>query len=302
MESNNLLSFVNNVSSNIQVALDKATPKRRRHVTVKKFVENRVKRLDNNRKPIRPSTGTMTKSKSAQPKPSTSARLGPTANRLVHSYTWPEITTTHSSMPPVQTSGVSTCAFPTALPSLYSNSELCLPVQQSSQPIDPELESLLSEFESTSVPLSRHGSFDSVRTVSSTSCTPPLNQTLEAQVYIAEQAFSPAYSEYSDELDSAYCSPVAVESARVSYNGSPTNFGTAMPDWHASDLLPPPMAMPPTSTCLSDPDVGMMSSACSWVSQVEPQYTTSSSVPSVYDQGPPMTPTVSQLLEQYNQY
>ena len=105
-------------------------------------------------------------------------------------------------------------------------------------------------------------------------------------MYIADQAYSP-YSDYSDELDSAYCSPV--ESARVSYNCSPTN----LPDWHAGDLLPP---MTSTTTCLTEAEpVGM----CDWVSP-DAQLSVSS-VP-IYDQGPPMTPTVSQLLEQYNQY
>lgn len=297
MDSNNLVNFLNNVSSDIRVALHNTTPKRKRHITPKKFAENRVKRLDNNRKPIRPSTatGALTKSKSAQLKPSASARP---ASHLVHAYTWPEIVTSHTAtMQPIQTTGMSTCAFPTTLSSLYSNSEsdLCLTSMsssQSSRPIDPELESLLSEFESPSVPISRRGSFESVCTGTS-SCTPPLN-TLEAQVYIADQAYSP-YSDYSDELDSAYSSPV--ESARVSYNCSPTNLGTSMPDWHSGDLLPP---MSSASTCLQEPEMGMMTSRCDWVSH--DSRLAVSSVPSIYDQGPPMTPTVSQLLEQYNQY
>ena len=286
MESNNLLTFVNNVSSNIQVALDKATPKKRRHVTVKKFVENRVKRLDSSRKPVRPNNPTLTKSKSAQFKPAAPIRANNVPSVLVHSCTWPEITTIPSPMP-VQTVGLTTCALPTTTPtSLYSSSEpnLCVPVS-SSQNIDPELESLLSEFESPSVPLSRRGSFESVCTASS--CTPPLN-TLEAQMYLGEQPYSP-YSDYSDELDSAYCSP---ESARVNYNCSPS--GTPpMPDWSASDLLPPM-----NTTCLQEPEV-----RCDWVSNDSPLSITStaSSIP-IYDQGPPMTPTVSQLLEQYGQY
>lgn len=290
--NNNLLSFVNSATSNIKEALDKA-PKRRRNVTVKKFVEKRVKRLENSRKPRTTGTQSSTKSKFAQLKHPTSARPQgqAIASQLQHSYTWPEITVCAL---PVQTAGMSTCAYPTttsSLTSLFSNSDpnVCLS-SSSPQSIDPELESLLSEFECPSVPLSRRGSHESV----CTGASPPFN-TLEAQMCVAEQAFSP-YSDYSDELDSAYCSPV--ESARVSYNCSPTNLGTTLPDWSSADLLPPV-----TSSCLQE--VGMMSSRCNWVSHDTSPLTvisTASSVPSIYDQGPPMTPTVSQLLEQYNPY
>lgn len=289
MESNNLLSFVNSASSNIQEALGKA-PKRRRNVTVKKYAENRVKRLDS-KKP-RPTSGNLTKRKSSQLKP-TPALLPPSASTalLQHSNTWPVINTTAQSV------ALSTTTISSIQSSFYSESNLW---KSSSEPqhsprIDPELESLLSELESSppSLPISRHGSFESVCT--GPSCTPPLS-TLEAQVYIAEQAYSP-YSDYSDELDSAYCSPG--NSAQVSYSCSPTNRNlNSMPDWCSTDLLPPL-----NTTCMQEVGQGMISPRCNWVSSQDAPLTTSAtSNTSVYDHGPPMTPTVSQLLEQYHPY
>lgn len=293
MESINLLSFVNSASSNIQEALGKA-PKKRRNVTVKKYAEKRlVKRLDN--KKAKPGSANLTKRKSSQLKP-TSARLPPPSSSssplhlLQHSNTWPAITTTALSSTTI--SSIQT--------NFYSSSEtnVCQPSSSSRQPIsiDPELESLLYELES-SVPMSRCGSFESVCT--GPSCTPPLS-TLEAQVYISEQqAFSP-YSDYSDEMDSAYCSPG--NSAQVSYSCSPTNMGS-MPDWCPTDLLPPPL----NTTCMQEAGQAMISPRCNWVSQdTLPPLTINTadatSNTSVYDQGPPMTPTVSQLLEQYHPY
>lgn len=275
MESNNLLSFVNSASSNIQEALGKA-PKRRRNVTVKKYAENRVKRLDS-KKPRPGSANNLTKRKLSQIKPAASGGLH---TLLPHSNTWPAIDTKAL----------------TTQPSFYPSSESNLPLSRQSSPrIDPELESLLSELESgpASLPVSRHGSFESVCTAPS--CTPPLS-TLEAQVYIGEQAFSP-YSDYSDEMDSAYCSPG--NSAQVSYsNCSPTNLDS-MPVWCPSDLLPPM-----NTTCMQEVGSGMISPRCNWVSQDPTPLATAnaSSSTSVYDQGPPMTPTVSQLLEQYHPY
>lgn len=293
--SNNLLSFVNSASSNIQEALNKA-PKRRRNVTVKKFVENRVtKRLDSSRR-VRTN---FNRSKSAQLKrPVTSTVVPATVlPMLQHSTTCPEFNT--QDLPPVsttQSAGLPTSAYSTTItPSSHyaapEPSNVCLPPQQSSaqaQPIDPELESLLSELEGS---LSRHGSFDSVCT-GTLSSTPPIN-TLETQVCFGEQMFSP-YSDYSDELDSAYCSPVEPESTRVSYNSSP------MPSWvEVADMLPAV-----TSSCMQDME--MVSSRCNWENTplitTTATSTSSSSLSSVYDQGPPMTPTVSQLLQQYNQY
>lgn len=269
--NNNLLSFVNSASSNIQEALGKP-PKRRRNVNVRKFAENRLKRLDGARKPRcgLPSSSS-TKSKSAQPKPLPARHPAP-SNAIrppfQHSYTWPE------TFP----SPVSTPAFTTTNIIRYSEPLVC----GSSQLMDPELESLLSEFESPA--LSRHGSHDSVCTISS--CTPPTTATTETPVY---QPYSP-YSDYSDEFDSAYCSPV--ESARV--NCSPSNLTTALPDWSSSSDWLPPM----TNTCT----LQEVTSGCAeWMTaEASPLTSSPSSISSVYDQGPPMTPTVSELLEQYN--
>jgi hypothetical protein len=271
MDSNNLLSFVNSASSNIQEALGKA-PKRRRNVTVKKYAENRVKRLDS-KKP-RPVTANLTKRKSSQLKPTLTRLQLPANSLLQHSNTWPAINTTSQSSTTINTS-------------FYSSSETNLTSSSHAQSIDPELESLLSELESgpPSLPISRHGSFESVRTAPS--CTPPL-ATLEAQVYIGEQAFSP-YSDCSDEMDSAYCSPS--NNTQVSYCCSPTN----LPDWCPTDLLPPLMQEVGQGQ-------GMISPRCNWVSQTDTLPLTTTSSASIYDQGPPMTPTVSQLLEQYHPY
>ena len=281
MDSNNLLSFVNSASSNIQEALGKA-PKRRRNVTVKKYAENRVKRLDN-KKPRPGGANLTTKRKSSQLKPVPARLPSSSSSLLQHSHTWPAINTTALSSTTI--SSVQTNFYST------SSETNC----SSSRSIDPELESLLSELESghSSLPISRHGSFESVST--RPSCTPPLS-TLEAQVYIGEQAFSP-YSDCSDEMDSAYCSPG--NSAQVSYCCSPTN----LPDWCPTDLLPP---LNINTTCMQEVgQQGMISPRCNWVSQdnhltIDTASATSNT--SVYDQGPPMTPTVSQLLEQYNTY
>ena len=295
--NNDLLSFVNTASSDIQVALGKP-PKRRRNVNVRKFAENRVKRLDSKPRKVMGSAST-TGSKSALPKPVYKP------GDLIHRYTWPNLYLTSGSAMPVQSVGIPTCSFPTStttttttlLPRSNSHNSLCLP-SPPPRLIDPELESLLSEFESPSAPISRHDSFESVCTVTS-SCTPPSNT--QAHVCMTDHAYSP-YSDYSDDLsDSAYCSPV--ESSRVSYNCSPINLSTDIPsDWttpissSSPDWLPPVSTV--TSTCLQD--VCIVSSGCDWMSSRASSPL--SSTATIYDQGPPMTPTVSQLLEQYNQY
>ena len=306
--NNSLLAFVDNVSksvsSTIQETLSNPTKKNRR-CNVRKFAQNRVKRLDSSK----PRTGASTKSKLAQLKQTPSARFPvrtPTDAALFrHSSTWPQLPTVTAStvsntVPalPVQSVGLPTCNLPTNT-TTFSSSEpnLCFPPAQPFQPIDPELDCLLSEFESPtpSVPLSRRGSFESV--CDTLLYTPPPSTTLETP-YCGEQVYSP-YSDCSDELDSAYCSPS--ESARVSYNCSPTNLSVAnstMSDWTlaSSDWLPPV-----SSTCVQD--MCVISSGCGWVSPDPAPLTVPSNVasaPTIYDQGPPMTPTVSQLLEQYN--
>lgn len=305
--SNNLLNFVNNASSSIHDALDKP-PKKKRVVNVRKFVQGRVKRLDNARP--RGQRATQLGSKSTV--------SGPFLTRVA----WPDNSTTPTSssssvVPSVAILAdreVSTLGYPTTTMSTntcdlrsYSEQPNMSLSPSSSQPIDPELESLLSSLESPRFPLSRHDSFESVYN-STLSCTPPRNASPEAQVYIPEQAYSP-YSDLStDDLDSAYSSPI--ESVRLSYNCSPTGFTTigtnnatsSLPTWTSplncgtnTNWLPAV-----SSNCVQE--MAVVSSACDWISS-DPLINTSGAQ-SVYDhdQGPPMTPTVSQLLEEYNQY
>ena len=301
--ANNLLSFVNNASSNIQDAFGKPL-KKKRVVNVRKFVQGNVKRLDHGSKPrVEPST----KSKLARKTPRPTLPHGSPRS-------WPDVSSCSTSTNMVPSfpdmTGVSTYGYPSTTMSAtttsnlrsYSEPDLCLPslLPQPSEPIDPELESILSSFASSSVPLSRCSSLGSVCNSSlgsvcnsSLSCTPSSAGASELQEI--------PYSDISaDDLDSV-CSPI--ESARVSYNSSPTSFYTIttnnnslLPTWTSplncgmnADWLPVT-----NSNCMHQ----ISSEACDWMSSSDSLPMT---VP-VYDQGPPMTPTVSQLLEQYNPY
>ncbi len=272
MESNNnnLLSFVNTASNSIQEALTKLPKKKK--VSVRKFTSTRVKRLVD-KKPRGGHNSTSTKGKLC---PASNPRVQPHAGApLKHSYTWPECWTSSSPTPSIHSMGIST------------------------ESIDPELESLLSELESPNFPLSRHGSFESVHT--GTSLSTPSCNTIETRV-CAGEAFSP-YSDYSEDLDSAYCSPN--DSARVSYNCSPTNFTASIPDWTTPLTSSSPDWLPPmSSTTCGLQGMTVSSGGCGdWMSQDVPPVTVTSCVASssIFDYGPPMTPTISQFLEQYNQ-
>jgi len=291
MANNNLLTFVNNASSSIQDAMGKP-PKKKRVVNVRKFVQSRVKRLDNAAKP---------RATSRPKAPQLSNAIAQLLSRG-SSCTW--LGTSPVGMVPnvpaqaereVATYACSTAAMPVSVCDIRSYSSPDLFHQQlpscTQQVIDPELDSLLSSLASPVDPLSRHGSYESVYTsVVSSHASPAISN--ESQCYMP---VSP-YSDITDDLDSAYSSPI--ESARLSSNCSPTGFSTivetasSLPTW--TSPLQTTNASPVWQTAITDSCVQEISE---WMSSDSTTTTTS-----VYDQGPPMTPTVSQLLEQYNQY
>lgn len=293
MANNNLLNFVNNASCSIQDAMGKP-PKKKRVVNVRKFVQSRVKRLDNvkPRATIRPKAPQLSKPVS---------RLPPTHSS---SCTWPDIGAAPVSVVPcvpaqtereITTYACPTTAMPTTVcdQRCYSAPDL-FRVHQPQQPIDPELESLLSSLASPSDPLSRQGSFESIYPGIMSRASPSVSMPV-----------SP-YSDYSttDDLDSAYCSPI--ESARLSSNCSPTSFSTvvtaetasSLPTWTSllqTSNTSPEWPAATTASCVQE------ILAPEWLSSDSMTMTTTTTS-SVYDQGPPMTPTVSQLLEQYSPY
>lgn len=295
MANNNLLTFVNNASSSIQDAMGKP-PKKKRVVNVKKFVQSRVKRLDNAApKPIRGNRPKATHQLSTKPVSSLLSRGS--------SCTWPDIRASPVSVVPnvsaLSDRETTSHGHPTAMMTTdcdlrsYSAPDLfpSQPAHCAQPALDPELESLLSSLTSSPDPLSRHGSFESVYTTNhlSARASPSYNMPV-----------SP-YSDFStDELDSAYSSPI--ESARLSSNCSPTSFPTiaetasSLPTWTSplqSSNMSPEWPTVTASSCVQE-------IASEWMSSDSTSTTTTSTC--VYDQGPPMTPTVSQLLEQYNTY
>ena len=273
-KTTNLLDFVNTASSSIQEAL---TPKKKRNVNVRKYIQKRVKRLnDKGPKPM----SAQTKNKSVRP-------AKPGADHLLHtigSRSWPLLATHEFN---VQTQGFATANYPTSSspPASYASSETSLyqGPPSNSKAIDAELDSLLSELVGFDGESSTRHSSDSFQAGVSPSYTP--QSTLESQVYLAEHPYSPPNSDCSDDLfdDSAYSSPVG----SVSYRSTACSPPMTASEWAVNS---PPSApattqcpVPVTSTVWF-PEQPAVSGA-GWL----PQYNS-------FDQGPPMTPTVSELL------
>ena len=269
--TDNLLKFASLASTNIQEAFGKQSKKRR--VNVRKYAQKRVKRLDSACKaPKLAATTTTTKSKSARYNQ---------RQVLTHvgSHSWPQLSSVSNQAPFVpQTAGVATSSqstielhFSCSEPSMYTT--------------DPELDSLLTdiiELESSHSPTSRPAS------VSPT----PSQPTLESQVFVAERPISP-YSSCSEELlDSAYNSPLN------NYSGCspvPPVVPTSHSEW--SFVSSPPTTLPPFSTSYNTWVEQPVSTGCTWM---PPQNSTPAISTSVCNQVPPMTPTVSELLDQWS--
>lgn len=270
----NLLDFVNVASSNIQEAL---APKKKRKVDVRKFIQKRVKRL-NDKGSKSSTTQTKTKSVLRATKPSAASLL-----HSVGSLSWPQLATPK----PVQTRALPTTNYPTSPPSSNCSiaSEPSLYSTRSDKLIDPELESLLSEFGLESGSSTRHSS-DSFRTSVSPCYTP--QPSLENQVYVGEHPYSPPNSDCSDDIfdDSAYSSPVGSVSYQSNLCSPPLPACPSL-EWSVQSPqtvagVPPPC---PVSTSVGWFQQTIPSSGSGWISQY-----------STFDQGPPMTPTVSELL------
>ncbi len=149
----------------------------------------------------------------------------------------------------------------------------------SNKVIDAELDTLLSELAGLdSQPSTRHSS-DSFQTGASPSYTP--QSTLESQVYLAEHPYSPLNSDCSDDVyeDSAYSSPVG----SVDYRSVACSPHMPASDWSVQNSAPAPTICPVTSTAWFSEQQAVSGSG--WL----PHF-------SSYEQGPPMTPTVSELL------
>lgn len=273
-KTNNLLDFINGASSSIQEAL---VSKKKRPVNVKKYIQKRVKRL--NDKGTKPSISTKNKPVQKSSKQDSTKQL-----RSVGSRSWPLLA------PPrefPQTQALPTTSYSTMFspPSYICNDveySLYPAPPSNSKSYDPELESLLSELvgpEPASQPSTRHSSV-SFQTGVSPSYTP--QSMLESQVHLGEHPYSPPRSDCSDDAfndDSAYSSPIG----SVEYRSVTPPLAAS--DWPIQSSAPAPTIqypVPVTSTVwFEQPTV----SGAGWL----PQF-------SSITQGPPMTPTVSELL------
>lgn len=258
-DPSSLLSFMNATSSNIQEALAKPS-KTKRKINHSTFIRKGVKRLNNG-----PKSNRVTKSKSAlQHKQATDLTVPPpTQCTHLTSPLRPSENTPCFSWPSLDF-GPPVSAYSPLPPTCYhQDPEPTLYANYPSPPkqkaIDPELESLLSELDFLDSP----GSLS--RRGSDTilsNPTPP-----EAQATIGEHSFSDSYSECSDEYfeDSTYCSPYCSPSNSNSVHG----FGS------------------PIRHCVVNAE---------WVA-TNHQDTINLYVPP--DQGLPMTPTITQIMDQF---
>lgn len=265
-EASSLLNFVNVASSNIQQALGK-TSKKGKKVNHRKYISKRVntlpKRLgDSHGKAVR-----STKSKpffgSALPK----AESGVQLSAQLASQPWAQPATTAYTSERI-----------------YScESSLYTPVS-----IDPELDNLLCEF-----------GYESPRNLSRHSSTTvyPEQPSLENQVYLAEHPFSP-YSDCSDEPPQ-----------NLSRRGSETTTAYSQQPSLENQVYLGEHPFSPHSDCSDD---SVYSSPCSYANSPSAscavttgcvEWSASSSphdvMPTVYDQGIPMTPTISQILDSF---
>ncbi len=270
--SNNLLSFINGASSSIQDAM---VSKKKRPVNVRKFIQKRVKRL-NDPKGLKPCS--QTKSKLALTKPGSAKQL-----QCLGSMSWPLLVAPTAS---VQTQGLETSNYPTLCSpptsGSYAGNETSFyqTPSSSNKVIDPELDTLLSELAGLeSRPSTRHSSA-SFQTGSSPSYTP--QSTLESQVYLAEHPFSPPNSDCSDDIydDSVYSSPVG----SVGYTSVGCSPPMAAADWPVQSSTPAAHTTCPVTSTVWFPEQPAVSGA-GWL----PQY-------SSFEQGPPMTPSVYELI------
>lgn len=269
--SNNLLSFINGASSSIQDAM---VSKKKRPVNVRKFIQKRVKRLND---PKGPKSCTQTKSKSVLRKPGSVAQL-----QCLGSMSWPLLAT-----PRVQTQGCDTsnypsvCSPPTSSSYAVNDVETSFyqspPTSNSSKAIDAELDTLLSELVGLdSQPSTRHNS----QTGTSPSYTP--QSTLESQVYLAEHPFSPPNSDCSDDVydDSVYSSPVG----SVGYASVGCSPPMTAADWPVQSSA---LTTCPVTSTVWFPEQSAVSGT-GWLPHA--QY-------SSFEQAPPMTPSVYELID-----
>ncbi len=267
--SNNLLSFINGASSSIQDAM---VSKKKRPVNVRKFIQKRVKRLND---PKGPKSCSQTKSKSVLRKPGSAKQL-----QCLGSMSWPLLATPSV----VQTQGLETSNYSTACSPPTSGSYAGHDVETSfyqtpptsNKAIDAELDTLLSELVGLdSQPSTRHNSFTGT---SSPSYTP--QSTLESQVYLAEHPFSPPNSDCSDDVydDSLYSSPVG----SVGYASVGCSPPITTVDWPAQSSA---LTTCPVTSTVWFPEQPAVSGT-GWL----PQY-------SSFEQAPPMTPSVYELID-----
>lgn len=306
-EANNLLSFVSSATANIHEALGK--PSKKRTVNIKKYAQKRVKRLEQGSGRRGTTSASATKSKSAQLSPPSAKKQTPAArprSSLVNvgpSNSWPELPLP-PSMPPaapqLQTVGLPTTNYSTysshpPMQYSYSDPSLYTPPTSTAATIEDDIDiaSLLSDFDDVSA--QQHMSSPPT-SGSVTPCYTP-QPTLESQVAVGELPYSPPSDCGSvDEIygDSAYSSP-------ISYGYSPAPMPVSSTNWTPSIHSPPMMMADQCSVaCTTVP--------CSWMDTTMSLPVTCMAdgspftMPAMIDQGPPATPTVSQVLSEFGSF